>query len=283
MTPWMKINVPEEDLPFLDRLGLEYVPLETDLKQIAELNQSNWIVVPIKENGKFQPDSRAFVHSQERVPYNEAVKKIEKELGFNIKISRDSLDREFSGNIDWFEAGMLNQALGVKTPYAKQEVDYLHLLYLGSQGKIKVFENLGKQIKKDLCKKLFEDKVKEQSPWRASWLDNDFKTNGKNLNVNYNHIFDREKNILYSKSEVLDGNTLRQRKQIDVLDYITANHTTQGLIHKNVKSGNFYSFPPRSDDNSSAGFDVDSGRADLSCNWDPSDRNGNLGVESVAD
>ncbi|MEA3414307.1 MAG: hypothetical protein U9Q99_02165 [Nanoarchaeota archaeon] len=41
MTLWLKVKVPEEDKPFLKRLGWEYFPLKTDLKQIAELDQSN--------------------------------------------------------------------------------------------------------------------------------------------------------------------------------------------------------------------------------------------------
>ncbi|MEA3414308.1 MAG: hypothetical protein U9Q99_02170 [Nanoarchaeota archaeon] len=239
--------------------------------------------MPIKENGKFQPDSRAFIHSQGRVPYNNAVKKIEKELGFNIQTSKDSLGREFAGNIDWIEAGMLNQALEVKTPYAKQEVDYLHALYLASEKQLQLRYVKGNLIKPDLAKKLFEDKVKKQSPWRASWLDNDFKTNGEDLEVHYNHIFYRKKKIIDYKSEVLDKDTLIENKQIDVLDYITKNHTSQGLISKDVKLGKFYSYNLGEDNNSVAGFYAVDNRAYFVCDRNPANRLSYFGVESVAD
>ncbi|MEA3413992.1 MAG: hypothetical protein U9Q99_00495, partial [Nanoarchaeota archaeon] len=149
---------------------------------------------------------------------------------------------------------MLNQALGVKTPYAKQEVDYLHALYLASERQLQIRDVKRNLIKPDLAKKLLMDKIEKKSPLRASWLDNNFKTNGEDLEVHYNHIFDRERNIIDYKLEILNKNTLMQGKQIDVLDYIIQNHTSQGLISKSVKSGKFYSYAPISNNNSVARF-----------------------------
>ncbi|MGD9275686.1 MAG: hypothetical protein PVJ67_00775, partial [Candidatus Pacearchaeota archaeon] len=69
--------------------------------------------------------------------------------------------------------------------------------------------------------------------------------------------------------------------QINFVDYIIKNHTPQGHISKEVKSGNLYYWSPRSDNNSVAWFGVDSVRAFLDCYGDPSGRISGLGVRAV--
>lgn len=120
------------------------------------------------------------------------------------------------------------------------------------------------------CRENHQDIYKEitevRNPWRAEWLDADFKVKNKKLHIN---------------SEVLDKNTLMEDKQISLEDYLFNNHTSQGLPSKKVKSGDLYYWYPRSDNNSVAGFDADSNRAYLVCYWGPSGRGSNLGVRAA--
>ncbi len=256
--------------------------LEDNSEQIAELDRSNWIVVPKKEGNDFVKDSYAFDMSPARLAYSPAVEKVGKELEINYKnTSKDSLGREFIGKNNWKQSMMLPQFLGVKATNLSEELDYLHLLYLGSQNKIKVFDVSGKKVDSKLCEKLLMDSIKVQSPWRANWVDADYKTGEKGLEIHSNHVFDKQGKIINYKSEVVDSNTLMEDKQIDVVDYITKNHTSQGHVTGKVKKGTFYFWHPRSDNNSVAGFGAGSDRAVLVCGWGPSYWGSFLGVRAA--
>lgn len=263
MAPIYSIETSVEKAESLRKLGFD---LKEDF-QIADLNRSDWIVVPKKKENEFIKDSYAFDINPARLSCNSAVEKVGKELGINYKnTSNDSLGREFVGNNNWSQFLMLNQFLGVQTPSLEQKVDYLHLLYLGSQGKIKVYNASGKQIDSEICEKYLMDIIGVRSPWRAEWIDADFKVKNKRLCIN---------------SEPLDKNTLMEDRQISLEDYINNNHTSQGLPSKKVKSGDLYYLYPRSDNNSVAGFYAGSGKAGLDCCRGPSNWDSSLGVRAV--
>ena len=208
---------------------------------------------------------------------------MENNLRINYKNSQeDSLGRGFIGNNNWDESLILSQFLGVKGSNMFEQVDYLHLLYLGSQDKIKVYDVSGKKIDYKLCEKLLVDKIKSQSHEGGNWIDADYKTSKKVLEVHSDHIFDNRGNIINYKSEVLDNDTLMENKLIDVIDFITKNHTSQGHISKKVKKGNFSSYFPRSYNDSVARFFAVVGGSVLICSRYPSSRNSNLGVDVVA-
>ena len=137
------------------------------------------------------------------------------------------------------------------------------------------------------CKINYQDIYKEitelRNPWRAEWLDADFKTRGRDLLINYNHVLDSSGNFVSQNSEILDKDTLMKDRTpgISLEDYLNNNHTSQGLPTKKVQSGDLYYWYPRSDDNSVVRFDADSDRANLNCGRDPSDQYSDLGVRAV--
>ncbi|MBU2612609.1 MAG: hypothetical protein KKB62_02725, partial [Nanoarchaeota archaeon] len=165
---------------------------------------------------------------------------------------------------NWFEAHKLLQKEGEKmlTPY--EFVEFLKYAKINE-------ENVYNEI------------TKLKSPWRAEWLDADFKVKNGVLHINYNHVLDSNGNLIPKNLEVLDKETLMKDKTpgISLEDYLESNHTSQGLPNKSVKSGDLYYWFPRSDDNSVAWFDADDNGADLNCNWDPSNRDDILGVRAV--
>jgi hypothetical protein len=136
---------------------------------------------------------------------------------------------------------------------------------------------------KDNFQDIYKDITEVKDPWRAEWLDADFKTKGKDLYINYNHILDSKGNLVPKNSDIIDKNTLMTDKTpgISLDDYINNNFTNQGLPNKKVKSGDLYYWFPRSDDNSVAGFYASSGRAYLYCYRNPSYAISSLGVRAV--
>jgi len=279
------IEIPNEEdyqriIQVADTFGIEYSLGK--LEQIAELSREGWIVVPQEEENFKSISGYSFEVDSSRLSYSSASEKVGKELGINYQnTSKDSLGRDFVGNNNWEESLRLVQSLGVKATNLKEEFDYLHLIYLGSQNKIKVYDVSGKRVDSKLCEKLLMDSIKVQAPWRGNWIDADYKVEKNGLKVHSNHLFDKEGNITDFKSEVLDGNTLREDKQIDVIDYLTKNHTSQGHVSVKVKSGSFYFWSPGKDNNSVARFDAGSYWAVLVCNGYPQGRYANLGVRAA--
>jgi len=126
---------------------------------------------------------------------------------------------------------------------------------------------------------IYKDIIEVRKPWKAEWLDADFKFNGKDFIINY-HIFDENGNII-KKSEILDKDTLMEDKRISLEDYLYNNHTSQGLPSEKVKSGDLYYGSPLSDNNSVVVFYALLGRAYLVCDGNPSSRSPDRGVRAV--
>ncbi len=131
-------------------------------------------------------------------------------------------------------------------------------------------------------KDIYDDITEVKSPWRAEWLDADFKVKGEQLYVNYNHILDSSGNLIPKDSDALADDTLMTSRTpgISLEDYLD-NHTPQGLPKSDVKEGKLYYYAPMKDNKSVARFDADSGGAFLSCYRGPSGAISDLGVRAV--
>ena len=165
---------------------------------------------------------------------------------------------------NWYETHKELQSIGLSMPTPMEFLESLKYI-------------------KEHNPELYREITEVRSPWRANWLDADFKVKGGDLYINYNHIVDKEGNLVPKNSEILDKDTLMKDKTpgISLDDYILKNHTSQGLPSKEVMSGDLYYWNPRSDNNSVAGFLVSSVGAGLGCYGDPSDRSSGLGIFAV--
>ena len=284
------IEVSEETLRKLDsscytlRTDLETKSVESSkqiIEPVAELDKKSWIIIPEEfTSGKY----RAEVNPA-RLTYCPAVEKAGKELGLKPQnTSRDSLGRDFVGNINWFESLKLNLALGVGTPDFNEFRTYGELLYQGMIEEIKVYDVSGKELSADFLRGVFDDIFGIKSPWRAEYIDADFKKGKDGLYINSNHVLDANGNLIPQTSEVLDKSTLMKDKTPGIFleDYLHSNYTTQGLPKKSVIKGDFYYWYPRSDNNSVAGFGAYSDGAGLDCNGGPSVRDPGRGVRSIS-
>ena len=144
-----------------------------------------------------------------------------------------------------------------------------------------------KYLKEDPTNQEFQEIYNEitqvREPWRAEWLDADFKLVNGVLNINYNHTIQNGK-LIPRNSEPLDGNTLMENRTpgISLEDWLKF-PTSQGFPRKDIVKGDLYYWAPMSDNNSVARVNDYSDRADLYCSRNPSSRNSDLGVFVVAD
>jgi len=123
---------------------------------------------------------------------------------------------------------------------------------------------------------IYKEIIEVKDPWRAEWLDANFKVENNKLFVYY---FTFENNKIVSKKQQLDSDTLMSDKTPGIdLEKLLIESTAQGLPKKNIISGSLYYWYPRSDNNSVAYFVASSSRACLGCNWSPSGRDSSLGV-----
>ena len=118
---------------------------------------------------------------------------------------------------------------------------------------------------------IYNEFTEVRNPWRAEWLDANFKVENKGVYI----LTENE-----SKKEKLEECLMSNKTPgISLEDWINGkNITSQGLPNKNISSGSLYYYYPRSDNNSVARFYADSGWAFLDCNWFPSGTVSSLGV-----
>ena len=132
----------------------------------------------------------------------------------------------------------------------------------------------------DEFKAIYGDITEVRNPYRAEWLDADFKTAGNKLKINYNHRTINGK-LKPKNSELLEDCLMENKTPGISLDYWLSNPTSQGLPRADIGDGSLYYWAPMRDDKSVARFDADSGRAGLGCNGDPADSDSGLGVRAA--
>lgn len=165
---------------------------------------------------------------------------------------------------NWYETHKELQSNGLSMPTIPEFIEFLKYAKINSP-------------------ELYKEITEVRNPWRANWLDADFKVKGKYLYINYNHVLDSKGNLVPKNSEILDKNTLMSDRTpgISLENFLEQNHTSQGLPSKKVKSGDLYYWNPRSDNNSVALFDAYSDWALLDCCGVPSGGDSGVGVFAV--
>jgi hypothetical protein len=133
------------------------------------------------------------------------------------------------------------------------------------------------KVAKEKDAELYNEITQVRSPWRAEWIDADFKYKNGEMFVDY-HVFDENGNI-QKKREKLDKETLMKDKIPGIsLEKWINDSTNQGLP-KNSE-GSLYYWAPDKDNNSVAGFYADSIGASLNGRI-PSYWDANLGVRAA--
>ena len=157
----------------------------------------------------------------------------------------------------------------------RQFVDFINLLKTG-----KGFNGKGNKVDKATLDKILDKILTVRSPWRAEWLDADFKVVNDELYINYNH---RAVNgeLKPQNSELLEECLMKDKTPGISLGYWLKNATKQGLPPKDIPNGKLYYWFPRKDNNSVARFGADSGGAYLDCGRFPRSSGSALGVRAA--
>ena len=129
---------------------------------------------------------------------------------------------------------------------------------------------------------IYRDIVEVRSPWRAEWIDADFKLKDGKLHVNDYHVLDKNGKLIPRRSKLLQKNTLMKDKTPGIsLDNWLANPTKQGFPNKKIEAGSLYYWHPIRDNNSVTGFIADDNEISLHCDRYPSNWDSNLGVRAA--
>ena len=176
-----------------------------------------------------------------------------------------SMDRYYQGS-NWCNSHtkLHNDGFFMLTP--RQFIDFISLLKSGN-----VHNGKGTKLDSAKVNTLLEDILKKKDPYRAEWLDADFKVVNCNLYINYNHRTDN--GILKPQNTELLEPCLMKDCYIDLL---SANK--QGLPTKKMRKKDIYFYYPRRNNNSVARFDAGSGRVCFNCDGNPLSSNASLGV-----
>ena len=177
---------------------------------------------------------------------------------------------------NWYDCHKGLQANGERMPTIPEFVEFLKYLRANPNGV--------KDTPKQEVESILDDILAVRDPYRAEWLDADFKVKGKLMNkklyINYNHEL-KGGNLEPKNTEPLEQCLMKDRQPGIDLDSWLSNPTKQGLPQKNVKIGSIWYWYPRSDDNSVARFSANSVRANLDCYRYPSNSSTGLGVRAI--
>ena len=128
---------------------------------------------------------------------------------------------------------------------------------------------------------IYNEITQIKSPWRAEWLDADFKRKDGKLYINSNHVY-QDGNLSPRSSQILQKNTITEDRTPGIsLDSWIDSPTKQGLPSKKTESGKLHYGAPMKDNNSVARFGAGDDGACLYCGRDPSGRGSLLGVRAA--
>ncbi|MBI2672995.1 hypothetical protein HYX19_01935 [Candidatus Woesearchaeota archaeon] len=167
-------------------------------------------------------------------------------------------------NKNWYESHKALHQESARMLTLREFADFLILLKKGN----------------DEFRGIYDHITKAGEPWRAEWLDADFKVVINTLHINYNHRIVNG-NLQPQNSEPLTSYLSTNETLGISLDDWLSNPTLQGLPRVDIKEGNLNYWYPRFNNNSVARFDVHSNGADLNYCGNPSYAYFTLGVRAA--
>jgi len=143
---------------------------------------------------------------------------------------------------------------------------------------IKYLKN-GYQDRKE-AEQILDEILPGRKPWRAEWLDANFKVINEKLHIDYNNRMINGK-LKPLSSELLED-CLMEDKILGInLDYWLKNPTKHGLPRKDTPYGKLCYWCPMKNNNSVITFLVNSGMLGLDCGRDPGDSGSSIGVRAA--
>ena len=218
---------------------MKVMALESSVKQVAELDRSNFIAIPyefIPESHRV-PGKHRMVVAPGRLAYSLALERVAEEFDRKLENTEtDTLGRDYIGYFSWFESLRANLLLGNNIPTLNDFGDFGRLLYQGMREEIDVYNALGKLVEPQLLDKYFLDIFGVGPPLRLEWLDAYLEKREDRLYI----LTGNKTNV-----EKLDENTLMEERTpgISLEDWLK-NPTAQGLPRENVGEGALFYLSP---------------------------------------
>ena len=160
-------------------------------------------------------------------------------------------------NQNWFDAHSSLQQEGLTMLTIKEFIDFLNTL------KTDAHDLSGNKIPESERLEIYNEITQKKNPWRAEWLDSDFKVVNGILHINSNHR-KTNGNLIPQVSEPLEDCVM----QDCWVDLNLSNK--QGLPTQKTRRQETYFWYPKRNNNSVARFFADTYGAVLSCYWNPS-------------
>jgi len=130
------------------------------------------------------------------------------------------------------------------------------------------------------AEQILDEILPGRKPWRAEWLDANFKVINEKLHIDYNNRMINGK-LKPLSSELLED-CLMEDKILGInLDYWLKNPTKHGLPRKDTPYGKLCYWCPMKNNNSVITFLVNSGMLGLDCGRDPGDSGSSIGVRAA--
>ena len=168
---------------------------------------------------------------------------------------------------NWYEIHQSLHQENARMITIREFVDFLALLKTGN-----ALDGLEQRLPEDEVERIYKDIAEKKDPYRAEWLDADFKVVDGRLHINYNHRTVNG-NLQPQNSEPLE-NCVMENSYIDLIG--SANK--QGMPTRGSNNQEFYYWKPLEDNNSVARFNAGSNGADVLCSRSPGNSSSALGV-----
>lgn len=271
---------PSEGLEELARELLEGKPAGNarEIPPVTDItNPQDYILLKGRTHGRYSyPD---LLVCKYKLGLSPKVETAAKTLSLSVQnTAKETNGREYIGNINWNQGLSLALTLGGQVLPLREFADFLLMLKSG-----KASNGKGESIKKQELENLLSEITQVREPWRAEWLDADFKYLDKNGNLvapdkkgNFHIFYNHElKNgILVPKyKEALEPCLMTNCK------IALASMNNRGMPTQEGNDFNYWA--PLNDNNSVAGFGAGSDGADLYCHRYPLDSDSALGVRLV--
>jgi len=240
-------------------------PIITNLE-----SPEDYLFLPRRTYGSWSyPDLHVSMY---RLGMSPKVEQAGQQLGIIFSNSaKESNGRDYIGNMHWEEALKLNLGLGGRTLNPRQFADFLLLLKSGN-----AVDGTGRKVPETKLTEILDEITTVRSPYRAEWLDADFKyiDSTNKLWIHSAHSLDQNNNLNPGNMDVLENCLMTKGNRINL-----ATMNNQGMP---TEQGNdFLYWCPDKDNKSVAWFGADSDSAGLYCSRNPTDVYSSLGVRHV--
>ncbi len=245
-----------------------------NVKPTQRINLSEFLILKGRKHDDGYEYGDTLVHEY-RLGLSGAVEQAGKGLGLNLQnTAKEQNGRDYIGNINHEQALKLNLSLGGQTLSIRQFADFLNLLKSGI-----AYDGNGNKVDSSELQNILNEITQVRKPWRSEWLDGDFRTDKKGvISIHTSHILDASGNLTPQyKRELTDFLAEDRLPGIDLNEWLR-NANKFGLPKQGIKQGDLYYWAPDKDNNSVAGFNANSDRANLGCYWDRAIADASLGV-----